>query len=776
MVRRNLSALLAEYTKPVRALAAMPKFSFYLDGTEPSSLDQLNVLLDHFNITLEADVCYLMDADGNTVASSNRMSADSFVGKNFSFRPYFIEAMQGRSSTYMALGTTSGKRGVYHSYLVYGSANDPVGVVVIKASIQLIEKELGLTEDEIVLVIDPQGVIFISNREEWLYNLIWQADEDVIRKIERSRQFGDGPWRWSGLVAEDDNHVRDDSGNRYLMHRANLEQYPGWQLIHLRSMDDIARIASTPFIRTVRPVIFILCLLVGLSVFFLYRRASREILKRKAVENALRESETRYRSLYHNTPAMLHSIDRQGCLLSVSNHWCEALGYDREEVIGRPITDFFTDASRLFAETTILPRFFKDGFCQDVAYQFVKKSGEVIDILLSAYGDRNRQGEIIRSLAVSIDVTERNRALAALQDAKEELSRYSKDLERQVNKRTREITNILRYTPDVVYVKDNQGRYVLVNSRFEELFGVTIDEVKGKTDYEIPAIHLVADQFHCHDQQVLQESEPCQVEERIPQQDGDHIYLSVKFPIYDESGIASGVCGISTDITAVKKAQDQLRRLSGSILAGQEKERSAIARELHDELGQMLTAMRMDSVWLADHLKDSEPKAAERAEALCRLIDTTIMDVRGIAIRLRPGVLDDLGLVDALEWFTGDYEKRSDIICVFEAGKVPELPDSVATAAYRITQEALTNVARHSGATRVEVKIDTVDGVLSLTVEDNGCGINEGELPDEERFGIAGMKERATLAGGSLLLEPQPDGGTRVCFKVRLDIIEKETV
>ena len=100
------------------------------------------------------------------------------------------------------------------------------------------------------------------------------------------------------------------------------------------------------------------------------------------------------------------------------------------------------------------------------------------------------------------------------------------------------------------------------------------------------------------------------VEERIPQEDGDHTYLSVKFPIYEESGDIRGICGISTDITALKKAQEQLRRLSGSIMANQEKERAAIARELHDELGQLLTALRMDAVWLQERLKHSDGKTA----------------------------------------------------------------------------------------------------------------------------------------------------------------------
>jgi PAS domain S-box-containing protein len=441
------------------------------------------------------------------------------------------------------------------------------------------------------------------------------------------------------------------------------------------------------------------------------------------------------------------------------------MGYERDEVIGRKLTDFFAPDSREYAETKVIPEFFKTGFCQDIPYQFIKKNGEKIDVLLSAIGDRDASGNIIRSLAVSIDVTQRNRAEEALKQAKEELSIYSRDLERLVRKQTEEITNILTFTPAVVYIKDKAGRYTLVNTRYEELFEVRNTDIRGKTDYDILP-QDVADQFRTSDAQVLKEARSLQLEEHIRQTDGLHTYLAVKFPIFDESGAISGVCGILNDITAVKKAQTQLRRLSGSIMANQEKERTAIARELHDELGQVLTALRMDSVWMHERLGKTDPEAAERALTMCRLIDKNIEDVRGMAFRLRPGVLDDLGLVDALEWYTADFEKRTEIACVFEHKDIPLLDETVSTAAYRIAQEALTNVARHAAASNVEVALKTQNGFLTLAVVDDGQGFDARHLSDSEGLGVAGMRERATLVGGSLDVQSQPQKGTRVSFKV----------
>jgi len=655
MIKKNLSSFLSQNIRPVKTLAGMQELQLPLIKPDNESLAKANAMLDHFKTSIDVDVCYLMDAEGNTIASSNRNDPDTFVGKNFSFRPYFRQGVQGIPYTYLALGITSGKRGAYYSHPVCKKGQDnPLGVVVIKASIEFIEKELTPASDEIILVTDPKGVVFISNRKDWLYHALRKLSQEEKKKIAASFQFGRGPWSWIGLKITEEKYVSDSSGTRYLMHRLGLNNYPGWDVIHLYNLKAISKIVSDPLIKITGPIVLALCVLVGLAVSLLYRKASDEIFKRKTFEKALQKNEERYRSIYHNTPAMLHSVDTQGRLISVSDNWAEVLGYKRDEVIGQKLTNFFTEDSRHYAEKVVFPEFFKTGFCKDIPYQFVKKNGDTIDILISAIADRDDKGNVIRSLAVSIDVTERNRVEKALKFAKEELSRYSKDLELQVEERTKEITSIL----------------------------------------------------------------------------------------------------------------DQLRKLSGSVMTNQEKERSAIARELHDELGQVLTALRMDSVWLRNRLKETDAKASQRALTMCDLIDQTIEEVRGMAIRLRPGVLDDLGLVDALEWYTSDFEKRAEITCLFEHYNVPDINDTVATAAYRITQEALTNVARHANASRAKVTLAVKDSMLTLETVDDGKGFNTHNLKETEALGLAGMRERAGLVGGELEVHSRIEKGTVVNLKV----------
>jgi len=259
------------------------------------------------------------------------------------------------------------------------------------------------------------------------------------------------------------------------------------------------------------------------------------------------------------------------------------------------------------------------------------------------------------------------------------------------------------------------------------------------------------------------------VEESIPHNDGIHTYLSVKFPLYDERESVRGLCGIAMDITVIKKAKDQLRRLSGGIMTSQEKERAAIARELHDELGQMLTALRMDCVWLMKGLGENDPKMVERALTMCNLIDKTIDEVRDLSTRLRPGVLDHLGLIDALEWYATDFEKRTGLACFFERLNVHHISSVLSTATYRIVQEALTNVARHSHATRVDITLEAEDGILALSVADNGRGFNVRNISEPDCLGIIGMHERANLVDGTLEIKSQQGKGTQVYFRAPIN-------
>lgn len=783
MITDQLSSYLSANLQPVQALAGLPELRRALRDPGPASLAAANQLLDTFKSVLAVDVCYLMDARGLTVASSNRYEADSFVGQDFGYRPYFLEAMKGFSATYMALGVTSGVRGAYYSHPVYAQNSGRVlGVAVIKTPIGVIEDEFLQAYPGMVLLVSPDGVIFGSSRREWLMHSLHRLNEETVDALAASRQFGKGPWPWAGLrLDEDKGRAVDAGGGELLASSTELPRFRGWRIYYLRDIGAIPTGVSTASFRASGLVVLALCLLVGLIVSALYLLASRDIALRKRAEAELLESKERYRSLYHTTPAMLHSIDAEGRLISVSDAWVEMMGYSREEAMGLRILDLHTDQSRDFAKEQALPEFFRTGEVRDVPYQFATKDGRRLDVLLSATAERDPEGNVIRSVAVSVDITARKRAEEELMRAKEQLARYSEDLERQVAERTQEITSILRHTPAIVSIKDAHGRFVLVNPHYEELFGVRNEEIMGRTARDVHAPDPARTQEES-EQKALRTRRPVRVEERFRLPGGDRTYLSVKFPIMGENNTVIRVCAIGIDISELKEAQDKLRRVSGSVLTSQERERAAIARRLHDELGQVLTVLRMDAVWLRDRLRaravdptgnrTPDPALAERSEGMCELIDATISDVRHIATRLRPAVLDDLGLVDALEWFAADFERRTGIACRMECpdpAALENVSEQLATAAYRVAQEALTNVARHSGAAGAVLTLRRDGDHLELRVRDDGRGFDPAAAAQGATLGLAGMQERAGLTGGVLEIRSAPGRGTEIRLRLPLE-------
>ncbi len=657
LLTRQFTTHLSEHIKSVRTLSGTEELIRVFEHTDLDSIYRANQILDLFTRSMNLNVSYLMDKNGITICSSNRNAADSFVGHDFSFRPYYRKAVKGNPATYLALGTTSNKRGVYFSHPVYDrDGRHVLGVAVVKSSIEFLESTLLSKSKETLLFTDPLGVIFMSNKPEYRFKLSWALDEQHLNRIADSRQFGNGPWEWSGFRVIDRGAVVDRQGKKHLYSELEVENYPGWKMISLREQKEIQKQVTGPFIRVIGPIVMVISVLAGMLVFVLYQMAARELARRKQAEKNLKISEKRYRQFYHKTPVMLHSIDTRGKIIHVSDHWVEVMGYDRSEVVGEHLTRFFTGASKQFALEIFFPKFFSIGFCKDIPYTYVKKNGDTMETLLSCYGVRDGNGKIIRSLAVSVDVTEKNRVHKDLEKAKEQLSSYSQDLEGQVQRRTAQL----------------------------------------------------------------------------------------------------------------ETAQANLKKLSKNIIASQEREKELMARELHDHLGQVLTALRIDAVWAKNYLGRIDQEAGNRAEKMSALIDTTIEDVRDMAYRLRPRVLDDLGLTDALESLVSDFEKRSNVSCVFRHDDIPKIDNTLATALYRIGQESLTNSLRHSAATTILVELRTDAAGIVLTIEDDGCGFNPGDGQSRQGFGLESMKERANLAGGKLEITSSREKGTFVSCKIRL--------
>jgi PAS domain S-box-containing protein len=334
---------------------------------------------------------------------------------------------------------------------------------------------------------------------------------------------------------------------------------------------------------------------------------------------------------------------------------------------------------------------------------------------------------------------------------------------------------------DAILTVDAAQRIVLFNRAAEQMFGVRRDDVLGS-----PLDRFIPQRFRgAHRAHVEKFGHTGVTSRRM----GDTTTLwalradGSEFPI--EASISqAGEPGsrfftvILRDITLRKQNEDtmlrqqqELRELSARVLEAREEEKTRIARELHDELGQLLTALKMDLAWLRERLPEAGPELAARADGMSALLDRTVSSSRRIAADLRPLMLDDLGLADAAQWLVDDFGKRSGVrleMRVPEQAEFDALAKGAATAVYRAIQESLTNIARHSGAKNAWVLLAQENGEVLVEIEDDGRGVTPGDLAKASSLGLKGMRERVAYYGGSLEVARAPRGGTRLRVRMPL--------
>ena len=221
---------------------------------------------------------------------------------------------------------------------------------------------------------------------------------------------------------------------------------------------------------------------------------------------------------------------------------------------------------------------------------------------------------------------------------------------------------------------------------------------------------------------------------------------------------------------ALRESQQEIQSLALAASQAREQEKRRIARELHDELGQSLTALKMDVGSLHAILAGSSEPLARKLDSMQQLLDSTVAAARRISSDLRPMMLDDLGLTAAADWLVQNFTTRTGVPCelILAAEADLDLPDPYSTAVFRVLQESLTNVSKHAAATQVEVTIERAGDDVTLTVHDNGCGMAPGSLAKAGSFGLTGVRERAYLLGGTLRIDSVPGDGTLVEFRIPL--------
>jgi len=253
------------------------------------------------------------------------------------------------------------------------------------------------------------------------------------------------------------------------------------------------------------------------------------------------------------------------------------------------------------------------------------------------------------------------------------------------------------------------------------------------------------------------------------------LFITV-FPFY------KGAIITSEDITERKKSEkelkrsrEELRNLAAYLQSAREQERTNMAREIHDELAQALTALKMDISWLGKKLPEDQKTLLDKTKAMTKLTDMTIKMVKRISTELRPGLLDDLGLVAAIEWQAGEFQDRTGITC--EIAIDPEniiLDRDRSTILFRIFQETLTNIARHAHATAVTVSLKEKDSSLELRVRDNGRGITKEQISDPKSFGLMGIRERVHPWKGEVKISGRSGKGTTAVVRIPVEEISRK--
>lgn len=389
-------------------------------------------------------------------------------------------------------------------------------------------------------------------------------------------------------------------------------------------------------------------------------------------------------------------------------------------------------------------------------FECVRKDGTRILISVRNARLEDREKRYIGAVGVSSDITERRRA------------------ELELRRSERWFSTIFRLGPVAIAItRARDGLFLDANDRYLQLFKYTRKELIGKTVLELNIWAHPEQRPPAIDRLIREPSlRDCEIQFR--KKGGETFDGLLAVDLVSMTSANDGILIVSiVDMTEqkmhaeqIRASQDQLRALSARLQSIREEERTRISREIHDELGQALTALKLDLSWLRLKLPPMTQMAQDKIKSMAKLIDSTIHSVRSISTELRPGVLDNLGLGAAIEWQTQEFQKRTGIQCRFHEPEDLDIGKDRSTILFRILQELLTNVARHSKATRVEIDLKREGSNLILEVRDNGTGIPKKLAEARSSLGILGMRERAALFQGEVIVNGIQKKGTTVTVSI----------
>ena len=441
-------------------------------------------------------------------------------------------------------------------------------------------------------------------------------------------------------------------------------------------------------------------------------------------------------------------IMQKGQFQFINSHFREYAGYSENELLKMsPQSLILPEDRRKTAKNAVM--MLKEQRFSPYEFRIVTKDGRIKWIMETVMSIAYKGRRAI--LGNSMDITERKEASSRL----EELEALE--------------SSILDAIPQAV-LGLHERRINFANHAVKLIFGWHREELIGKSIRMIYRNEKEADTIGRIFYSSLEHQRTYETEFPCLRKDGTEILCRMKASRIGEKLREKRIVVTFEDMTAQKKAQEELERsrqelrnLSVHLQSVREKEISRVARKIHDELGQSLTALQMDLSWLLGRLPADNKNIREKMQSMSGLVDSTIESVHNITAELRPSLLDDLGLPAAIEWQAADFQKRSGIRCQAHivCQKSP-IAKELATAVFRIFQETLTNIARHAKATLCKVSLTESAKELCLEVTDDGIGITQWQVDAPRSFGMIGMRERAHLWGGTVHVRNAKPSGTTV--------------
>jgi len=485
-------------------------------------------------------------------------------------------------------------------------------------------------------------------------------------------------------------------------------------------------------------------------------------LNRRYAQRALQESEEVFRTLAETVSAGIY-IYRNARFIYVNPTAEQMTGYSRDELLKMSVFDLAHPSSKENVKEHVKKRALGWQTPARVEDKVITKTGEERWMDVSAAGTNFRGEPAV--IATTFDITSRKKAEEELQRSEE---RYR---------------TLFETAPDAVEVFDSQMRLLMTNERGATLYGFKdATELIGRSAYDFVAPED-RERFKTLIEGMQSTGKLAVFECTGLRRDGTRFDMETRATLIPHvDGEGASVLTVTTDITqrktaekALKASQEQLRALSAKMQSTREEEGTRIAREIHDELGGALTGLKWELEGIDTQLMSTRDGAdlsdvRKQISSMTGLIESTINTVRRISSELRPGVLDDLGLVAAIEWQAQQFQRRTGIAVHWETElDTTEVSRDGATAVFRIFQEVLTNVLRHSRAHNIYVKLFEIHDSLELEVVDDGRGITDDEQRNTQSLGLLGMKERALLVGGGVSIKGSAGQGTTVVVRIPLD-------